>query len=51
VIGVHYLVALAEGGAQDADGITSMGLDLEMDGADGFQDGYMIGTDSLLCQV
>src|SRR5665811_1075644 len=32
VVGVHHLVALAEGRAQDADGISPMRLDLEMDG-------------------
>ena len=42
VVGVLDLVALAEGRAQDADRIGPMSLDLEMDRADWFQDGYII---------
>jgi hypothetical protein len=33
-------VALAEGGAQDPDGIGAVSLDFEMNGTDWFQDGY-----------
>ena len=42
VVGVLNLVALAEGRAQDADRMGPMSLNLEMDRADGFQDGYII---------
>jgi hypothetical protein len=51
VVGVHNLVAFAEGRAQDANGISPMGLDLEMDGAEGFQDGYVISTRIYLSQA
>ena len=42
VVGVLNLVAFAEGGAQNADRIGPMSLNLEMDGSDGLQDGYVI---------
>ena len=42
VVGVLNLVALAEGRAQDAHRMGPMSLNLEMDRADGFQDGYII---------
>jgi hypothetical protein len=42
VVGVLNLVALAEGRAQDAHRMGPMSLNLEMDRADWFQDGYII---------
>ena len=42
VVGVLDLAVLAEGRAQEADRLSSMGLDLEMNRADWFQDGYII---------
>ena len=42
VVGVFDLVALAEGGAQEADRVGAMSLDLEMDRTDCFQGGYTI---------
>jgi hypothetical protein len=34
-------IAVAEGGAQDADGFSPVSLDFEMNAADSFQDGYV----------
>ena len=50
VVGVFDLLAVAEGGAQDADGFGAMSLDLEMDWTDRFKDGYRLWTLLLLCQ-
>jgi hypothetical protein len=47
VVGMLDFAVLAEGGAQDADRLGSMGLDLEMDRADGFQDGHIISNTRL----
>ena len=50
MVGVLDLAVVAEGRAQDADGLSSMGLDLEMDRADWFQDGHTISTPNLMRQ-
>jgi hypothetical protein len=42
MVGVHDLARLAEGGAENADGVKTVGLDFEMNGAERFHDGYVL---------
>jgi hypothetical protein len=42
VVGVEDLAVLAEGGAEEADGVGAVGLNFEVDGTGRFQDGYII---------
>jgi hypothetical protein len=51
MVGVLNLVALAKGGAQDADRIGPVSLDFEMDASVGLQDGYYIPISVMLCQA
>jgi hypothetical protein len=42
VVGVHDFACLAEGGAENADGVEAVGLDFEVKRAKQFHDGYTI---------
>jgi hypothetical protein len=42
MVGVHDLTGLAEGGAENADGVEAVGLDFEVKRAKQFHDGYTI---------
>ena len=42
MVGVHNFALVAERGAENADGVKAVGLDLKVDGAERFHDGYTI---------
>jgi hypothetical protein len=42
MVGVHDFALVAERGAENADGVKAVGLDLKVDGAERFHDGYTI---------